>query len=73
MGEPQAQAVLMRLFPQATVRLGDPDHPAHWGTGFFIANDVLLTSWHVVRAVAGQHLVVEQPEGGLAAVGDRPF
>lgn len=61
MVEPRGQAELWRLLRQATVRLADPAHPAHWGTGFFIASDVLLTCWHVGRDVADQRLLVQRP------------
>jgi WD40 repeat protein len=49
---------------RATVRLVDPANPSVWGTGFFIARDVLLTCWHVVRDVAEQRVLVEQPLAG---------
>jgi WD40 repeat protein len=49
------------------VRLVDPANPSVWGTGFFIARDVLLTCWHVVRDVAEQRVLVEQPLAGKSA------
>jgi WD40 repeat protein len=49
------------------VRLVDPANPDHWGTGFFIACDVLLTCWHVVHDVAEQRVRVEQPTAGQGA------
>lgn len=73
MPEPRRQYELWHLLRQATVLLSDPNNPAHWGTGFFIANDVLLTCWHVVRDVAGPCLLVERPEGDLTAAGPMAF
>jgi WD40 repeat protein len=49
------------LLRRATVRLRDPRDPARWGTGFFVANDVLLTCWHVWRDGSDQWVLVEQP------------
>ena len=49
MAEPMGRRDPWSLLRRATVRLVDPADPARWGTGFFVARDVLLTCWHVVR------------------------
>ncbi len=51
----------LRLLRRATVRLRDPRDPVRWGTGFFVASDVLLTCWHVWRDGSDQWVLVEQP------------
>ena len=51
----------LKSLRRATVRLRDPRDPARWGTGFFVANDVLLTCWHVWRDGSDQWVLVEQP------------
>jgi WD40 repeat protein len=48
---------LLRL---STVKLQDPRDPTKWGTGFFVASDVLLTCWHVVKNVQDQVVLVQQ-------------
>lgn len=67
MAEPRGQVELWSLVRQATVRLVDPANAARWGTGFFIARDVLLTCWHVVREVADHRVQVEHTGGGQDA------
>ena len=69
MADPRGPAELVSLLRRATVRLVDPADPTHWGTGFFIASDVLLTCWHVARDVADHRLLVEWPEGAMPADG----
>ena len=61
MAEPGGRAEPWDGLRRATVRLVDPENASHWGTGFFIAIDVLLTCWHVVRDVAEHRVRVEQP------------
>jgi len=38
-----------QLIRRGSVKLVDPGHPERWGTGFFVARDLILTCWHVVR------------------------
>jgi WD40 repeat protein len=61
MADRGGQTDLLSLLRQSSVRLCDPRNPAHWGTGFFVASDVLLTCWHVVRDVPDQRVLVQQP------------
>jgi WD40 repeat protein len=49
-----------RLLRLSTVKLQDPRDPTKWGTGFFVASDVLLTCWHVVKDVQDQVVLVQQ-------------
>ena len=49
-----------RLLRLSTVKLQDPRDPTKWGTGFFVASDVLLTCWHVVKNVQDQVVLVQQ-------------
>ena len=37
------------LIRRGSVKLVDPGRPERWGTGFFVASDLILTCWHVVR------------------------
>ena len=57
----EEQPDLMSLLRQSCVRLCDSDNPARWGTGFFIASDVLLTCWHVVQDIHNQRILVQYP------------
>jgi len=50
---------LIRL---ASVCLRDPENPSHWGTGFFVTKNLLVTCWHVVRDCPGQRMRVLQSD-----------
>jgi WD40 repeat protein len=67
MAEPRGRAEPWDGLRRASVRLVDPANVRVWGTGFFIARDVLLTSWHLVRDVPEQRVQVQQPAAGQGA------
>ena len=57
---------LIRL---ASVCLRDPENASHWGTGFFVTKNLLVTCWHVVRNCPGQRMRVLQSDAtGSASV-----
>jgi hypothetical protein len=55
---------LIRL---ASVCLRDPENASHWGTGFFVTKNLLVTCWHVVRDCLGQRVRVLQSDATGAA------
>ncbi len=55
---------LIRL---ASVCLSDPENASHWGTGFFVTKNLLVTCWHVVRDCPGQRVRVLQSDATGAA------
>jgi tetratricopeptide (TPR) repeat protein len=71
-----------QLIRRGSVKLVDPGHPERWGTGFFVACDLILTCWHVVRhgplesnsALETIKVLQAEPVGGTpVAIGTADF